>query len=203
MGHMQITKKQCVIAGVALLAVLAAFGAWLYLRPAPLPENPLTLEAGDTVSVWDFASPIANNPELVAKAKAEIQRLRGLIGSGTYPDVDIYVGIAGQYDLLGDGKQEYDYLGRATLSAGDTSGLPWHNLGVLMERLGALETARAAYEKSTLLQPLKFYYYSYLEFLTTRMKDDAAVIEKAFVTAKANIGTDADLMQLYSAWKRP
>ena len=83
------------------------------------------------------------------------------------------------------------------------NGLPWHNLGVLMERLGAIRT-RDAYEKSTLVQPeLKFYHYAYIEFLTSRTKDDAANIEKAFAFAEKNIGKTPYLTELRTEWQKP
>ena len=122
-----------------------------------------SIAKGDTIVSWNFKGAYIDRPDLIAKAEAEITRLSELLGKGTYPDVSLYVGIANQYELLGDGKQEYDYLVRAIKAdVGATSGLPWHNLGVLMERLGALGTARVAYEQSTLLQPgMKIYHYAY------------------------------------------
>ena len=46
------------------------------------------------------------------------------------------------------------------------TGLAWHNLGVLLSRLGALQTARIAYEKATLVEPqISSYHYAYIEFL--------------------------------------
>lgn len=162
----------------------------------------LSLAKGDAIPSWDFKGAYAGNAELAAKAGAEIDRLSGLIGKGQYPDVTLYVGIANQYDLLGDGKREYDSLASA-IKASETLGLPWHNLGVLMARLGALRTARAAYENATLLQPeLKFYHYAYLDFLTERMGDDAISIEKAFAAAAQNVGQDAYLSQLRSRWEQ-
>lgn len=161
------------------------------------------LNPADTIVSWDFAGAYANTPELVAKAEVEIKRLSVLLDTATSSATILSVGIANQYELLGDGKKQYEYLERAIKAdVNVTSGLPWHNLGVLMERLGALETARAAYEKSTLVQPIKFYHYAYLEFLTTRMKDDAADIEKEFAAAIQNLGQDTDILSLYSAWKR-
>lgn len=162
-----------------------------------------SIAKGESVSSWDFKGVYADDPKLIAKADAEISRLLGLIGKGTYPDMSLYVGIANQYELLGDGKQQYDYLSRAIGVSGGVSGLPWHNLGVLMERLRALETARVAYEKSTIVQPeFKFYHYAYLDFLIARMKDNATAIEKEYTSAIANLGQDADILQLYSEWKK-
>lgn len=121
------------------------------------PSQPVldlpSIAKGDSIASWDFTGAYADNSELVAKAEAEIKRLSDLIGKGTYPDVTLYVSIANQYELIGNGKKEYDYLSRA-IAADPKSGLPWHNLGVLMERLGALKTARAAYDRAEFLQPL-------------------------------------------------
>lgn len=193
------------IADSLLLQATASVSTTTTASPAPKPlREKFQLNPADTIVSWNFAGTYANAPELVAKAEAEIKRLTSLIGERTYSDASLYVGIANQYELLGDGKNEYDYLGRAiTTDANATSGLPWHNLGVLMERLGALETARTAYGEAALIQPqLKFYHYAYLEFLTTRMKDDATDIEKEFAAAIQNLGQDTDILSLYSAWKQ-
>lgn len=172
--------------------------------PAPLPAHPLPL-TGDRVVTWDFQGAYVGNSDLESRAKAEITRLSGQFGKGEYSDVALYVGIANQYELLGDGKQAYEYLGRAVREDTNvTSGLPWHNLGTLMERLGAYKTARVAYEKSTLIQPgWESWHYAYLEFLTSRMKEDTATIEKAFAAAEKNIGQDTYLLQLRSDWEKP
>lgn len=166
--------------------------------------HPLPLVTGDTIASWDFTGAYSGNPDLEIKAQNEIKRILGLMGGDSFSDLALYVGIANQYELLGNGKKEYEYLGRA-IGAGGTvsSGLPWHNLGVLMERLGALKTARVAYEKATLVDPkLKFYHAAYFEFLTTRMKDDIVDIEKAFTTAIANLGQDADILRLRFEWEK-
>ena len=170
--------------------------------PVVPPELP-SIAAGDTITLWTFKGAYTDNPELIAKAETEIKRLLDLVGKGTYPDISLFVSVANQYELLGDGEQEYTYLSRAIKVGGSATGLPWHNLGVLMERLGALQTARVAYGKAVLVQPkLKFYHYAYLEFLTTRMKDDVATIEKEYTAAIENLGQDTDILQLYSEWKQ-
>ena len=113
--------------------------------------HPLKIVAGDTITSWDFKGVYIDNAALTAKAYAEIARLTNLIGIGKYPDVNLYVSLANQYQLLGNGKQEYYYLGLA-IGADPLSGLPWHNLGVLMDRLGAKRTAQVAYDKAVSLQ---------------------------------------------------
>ncbi|MFH1178246.1 MAG: hypothetical protein V1711_00765 [bacterium] len=166
-------------------------------------QDLISIAKGDVISSWNFKGAYTDNPELIAKAEAEIKRLSDLIGKGTYTNMTLYVSIANQYGLLGDGKQEYNYLNRAIETGGSTTGLPWHNLGVLMERLGAFQTARVAYERAAVVQPeLKQWHYAYLAFLTARMKDNVADIEKAFTAAIKNLGQDSDILQLYSEWKQ-
>lgn len=174
--------------------------------PVNPPNNPVTpplpLVKGDSVISWDFKGAYTDNPELVAKAESEIKRLSNLLAAATSSAMILSVGIANQYELLGDGKKQYEYLERAARTNPE-NGLPWHNLGVLMERLGAIRTARIAYEKSTLVQPeLKLYHYAYIEFLTSRTKDDTANIEKAFSFAEKNIGKTQYLIELRAEWEK-
>ena len=167
------------------------------------PRTSFALIDGDSVASWDFRGAYTDNPELITKAKNEIQRLSEQLATATSSAMILSVGIANQYELLGDGKNQYDYLGRA-IQASPDNGLPWHNLGVLMERLGAIRTAKIAYEKSTLVQPeWKFYHYAYIEFLTSRTKDDVTNIEKAFAFAEKNIGKTQYLIDLRAEWQKP
>lgn len=171
-----------------------------------VPKNPetnlLQLASGDNIVSWNFKGAYTDNPQLVAKAESEIKRLSGQLATATSSYMITAVGIANQYELLGDGEKQYEYLERAA-RANPENGLPWHNLGVLMERLGAYETARIAYEKSTLVQPeFKFYHYAYIEFLTSRTKDDSVNIEKAFSFAEKSIGKTQYLIDLRTEWEK-
>lgn len=168
-------------------------------RPTVAPPS---IAKGDTIASWSFTGAYTNNPELIAKANAEIISLSGLLETATSSRTSLLVAVANQYELLGEGKNEYNYLSLAIAEGGEKTGLPWHNLGALMERLGALETARAAYQKATIVQPqYKQWHFAYLEFLTTRMKDNVTDVEKAFNAAFTNLGQDEDILALQSAWK--
>ena len=168
-------------------------------------QTSFAIVQGDAITSWDFKGAYMGNLELMAKAQNEIERLSGQLVTATSSAMILSVSIANQYELIGDGKKAYEYLKRAIMAdVNVTSGLPWHNLGVLMERLGAFKTARVAYEKSTLIQPeLKQWHYAYLEFLTTRMKGDTAGIAKAFAEALKYVPNDTDILQLRSEWQRP
>src|SRR3989344_4646360 len=166
-------------------------------------QTSFAIVQGDAITSWDFKGAYMGNLELMAKAQNEIERLSGQLVTATSSAMILSVSIANQYELIGDGKKAYEYLKRAIMAdVNVTSGLPWHNLGVLMERLGAFKTARVAYEKSTLIQPeMKFYHFAYLEFLTARMKDDTTDIEKEYAAAIQNLGQDSDILSLYAEWK--
>lgn len=163
--------------------------------------HPLPIVLSDSIVSWNFKGAYTDTPELVTKAQSEIQRLSGLLATATSSEMILSVSIANQYELLGRGKEQYDYLERAA-RVGAENGLPWHNLGVLMERLGAFKTARIAYEKSTVIQPqFALYHFAYLEFLIRNMKSDSIDIEKAFAAADKNLGQVPYLLTLRTEWE--
>lgn len=183
-------KTDPVIASVAVKSTQSA--------PA---QSFFSIASDDQITSWNFKGAYTDNPVLVQQAKEEIVRLSGTLGTTTSSTMTILVGIANQYELLGDGKKQYEYLNRA-IQADPGNGLPWHNLGVLMERLSALSSARIAYDKSTELQPqFSIYHFAYLEFLIAKMPNDSKDIENAFSWAEKNIGKAPYLADLRSAWK--
>lgn len=231
---MQLIEKHWIVVGSGFLVVIAAAGAVWSLFPrsvvAPSPlvsgtpptenavvasstpksivanrpvSHPLPLAKGDSIASWDFKGAYTGNPELVAKAQAEIKRFSDLLATATSSSMILSVAIANEYELLGKGKEQYEYLGRA-VRVDSGSGLPWHNLGVLLERLGAFKTARIAYEKATILQPqFAFYQFAYLEFLLQSFKQDTVVVEKAFAAAEANLGKTSYVSFLREKWQKP
>lgn len=188
------------IATSALLVFFAVALWFLYLRP---PQHPLPLAEGDHITSWYFKGTYLDGGTLETKAREEIMRLKGFLGSGEFTDYELYASIANQYELLGNGRSAYRYLGKAIeTDTANNTGLAWHNLGVLLSRLGALRTARIAYEKATLVEPqLSFYHYAYLEFLIQNMKSDTADIEEAFAAAVANLGQTSDVLDLRARWE--
>lgn len=187
--------------GCALLAVIAVLSWFLYQQSV---QHPLPLVDGDIVISWNFDGAYLDGGILEAKAKEEIKRLKGLLNSDEFTDYEIYVSISNQYELLGDGKNAYNYLGKAIKEdISNNTGLAWHNAGVLLSRLGALDTARIAYEKATIFEQQVYqYHYAYLEFLIQKKKEDSVNIEKAFAAAEAIFGNTSDLTELRSKWEK-
>src|SRR3989344_5223455 len=189
---------------VAVLIVLLA-GAWVFTRNSF--THPLPLAQGDTIASWDVQGTRNDGGELEKKANDQIARLQALLGGDQSgkdddpTDYSLYVGIANQYELLGDGKQAYEYLGRAVSIDPTETGLAWHNLGALMVKLGALKTARTAYAKAVEAQPgVSQYHIARLEFLTDRFAEDTSAVEGAFQEAEAQFGDDASILQVKAAW---
>ena len=151
-------------------------------KPKPSPSTPspvFSLVSGEVIASWDFVGTYNDNGQLEARANAEIARMKGLLNSGTYTNYELYVSIANQYELLGDGKQEYTYLNYALAIDSTKTGLAWHNMGKLLERLGAYKSARVAYDRMVQAQSTSQYIRARLEFLKAHMPEDTTAIAQA------------------------
>jgi len=195
---MQYIKKHWIAEVVGLVVIiLIAIGCWQYfveMRVQTVQINPQ-----DSISSWSFKGIYTGNDALTAKANADIAKLTSLIGKGQYPDYDIYVGIAQDYDFIGDGKSEYQSLEKA-IAVGPTGGVAWDNLGVLMEKLGALNTARDAYAKAVAVEPsVGAYQEAQLRFLTAHFPQDDTAIENAFNNGMKE-SADANLLPIDAEW---
>ena len=137
------------------------------------------LVSGDAVASWNFTGSYKDGGTLEAQANAQVARLKGLLDSGTYTNYELYVSIANQYDLLGDGKNEYTYLNDALAIDSTKTGLAWHNMGTLLARLGAVKSARIAYDRMVTAQPTAQYIRARLEFLQAHMPEDTDAITQA------------------------
>ena len=199
---MENINKNVLVAGAVIL--LLALGAWWMSQNS---AHPLPLVEGDTVSSWDFQGTYKDGGALEKKANDEIVRQKSLLGGdqsgvGDDPtDYSIYVGIANQYELLGNGKAAYNYLGRALKIDSEKTGLAWRNLGALLERLGALETARVAYARAVEAQSqIVEYHVVRLQFLIKNFADDASALNAAFDEADKEFGETPEILQVKAQW---
>lgn len=143
-----------IILGIVLIAIPVFVGSGASGYP---------LAAGETVASWKLSGAGTN----VAVTNKEIARLKGLIGKAGVPDYDLYVGIASEYELLGDGKTAYQYFSKA-IAVDPSRGLAYYNLGHLLEGLGALKTARSAYEAAAKAEPTVSVYQEAVTQFDTR-----------------------------------
>ena len=162
--------------------------------------KPIPVRLLDTVASWNFTNSYTGNAELEKKANTEINRLTGLIGTNQYSDYSLFVSIANQYDLLGDGNNEFVYLKKALAINSNSGGLAWNNLGQLMERLGAFKTAKMAYANAVAAQPnVGSYQEAELKLLTIHFPQDTSAIETAFNNGMKE-SLDSNLLPIKAEW---
>lgn len=187
-------------------AVLLGLGAWLYSQQSAV--HPLPIAEGDTIASWDWQGTHKDGGELEKRARDEITRSEELLGGDQSGENDdptdyiLYVSIANQYELLGEGKAAYDSLGKALTIDSTRTGLAWRNLGNLLERLGALNTARIAYAHAVEAQgQVSEYHVARLTFLMKYFAKDTAAIDAAFEEAEKGLGGNPpEILQLKAQW---
>jgi len=182
---MEHTKNRYILIGIVVLIALS-IGAWFAWEKAPMYSFPLVL--GEEVASWDFVGTYEDGGALEVRVRSDITRLNGLFGQEGYTDYELYVSLANQYELLGDGKKSYDYLLKALAIDAETTGLAWLNMGKLMERFGALKTARIAFDRMVAAQASLQYQTTRLEFLKAYMPEDMAAIKQAEAQLNGTLG---------------
>ncbi len=184
--------------GALILVIIVAGGAWWYATR--IYVSPFPIDPADTISSWSFKGAYSGNPVLEERTRSDMAHLKGLMGVGTYPDYQLFIGLADDAELLGDGKGEYAYLNNA-IHIDSAHGLVYVNLGHLMDELGAYHTARAAYARAVAVEPGQIVYQEdRLLFLTERFPQDIAGNTAAFAEATKQFGVDADILQIEAPW---
>lgn len=196
-----MNRTRLSIAISILLVLVVLVGAWRFSQRTTVSHQ-LPLAEGDSIASWNFAGAYSNNPELQTKAKTEIEKLTSFIGnSKEFTDYLLYVQIAAQYELLGDGAQTYAFLNKAVAIDPVHTGLAWANLGELMGRLGAFQTARVAYAKAVEAQPsVMNYHTARLEFLIAHFAEDTVAVEGAFSEATKQFDDSPQILQIKAQW---
>lgn len=164
------------IFGAFALVLLAL--VWWKFGPDPISDFTIPMAEGEAVSSWNYQGTYTGNVEFEARAHAEIERLEKLFGSKEFTDYVLYVSIANQYGLLGNGEKELEYLQKALAFDSENTGLAWYNAGILFERFGANKTARYAFEHAVAAQPIGQYRLALVEFLKRHYPGDAAIAEQ-------------------------
>ena len=196
MGESNSNMRRTTLIGVAAI-VLIGLGVWFSMHSGSTVNR---LVAGEKIQNWNFQGAYTGNADLEKRAADEIARLQLQIGKGPETDYSYYVSIASQYDLLGDGKNEYVYLNKALGIDAEHTGLAWFNLGALFERLGALKSARESYRRAAAAQNYQQYVNAYLEFLTQHFPDDETAINEAYSIAQQILGESPGLLEIRARW---
>jgi len=152
-----------------IVALIIGGGIWFgFLRE----ENPFPIDSRDTITSWELTNIYADNPEGAQRVKENIQRFKEEIGKKENTEYELYVSIANEYRLLGDGKQSYNYLQKALAVDNDRTSVAWHNIGIVLRDLGAIHSARTALRSAYEIQPLPTYKMAYECFLAEYFPDE-------------------------------
>lgn len=184
---------------MAVIAVLAV-AIVVAIHLGNKTEAPSLLVEGER-PVWDFEGPYEASDELILKARTETERLKDLVGSGEFSDYDIYVGIAEQHSLLGEGKESYEYLLKA-IEESKTRSLAFSNLGTLFGRVGALESGKRAYEMALDRDDNVTNRINYIQHLEQYFADDLDLVESAHTFAIEKFPNSKVLQQRYESFKK-
>jgi len=159
---------------IVVIIVAVSLLGWFFKQDIIIAfaKNPFPIVATDNISSWDFKGAYTGNQELEQKAFSEISRIKSLFRKSDYSDYELYVSIANQYELLGDGTKEYKFLGMALLEDSTEAGLAWFNMGRLMEKLGAYNTAKVAYERAVEAQAAMVYSEALNDLLFAHFPDE-------------------------------
>lgn len=183
------------IFALALASIVGAGAYWYSLQPNAV----FTIDAQDTITSWDVQTAHKDGGELEQRVRDEIVRLNEHLADEATepPDYQIHVGLSNQYLLLGDGEAAYEELLKALAIDSTMTGLAWHNMGTLMDRLGAKHSAREAFARAVDAQPhIDAYHSAYINFLMSRFGDDVLAVTSALDRAETQFNDDTFVFQL-------
>ncbi len=227
---MNISKKQWIVVGVVIVAVIAALSWFRYAKAPTLPNageptstasstvptnttasstetattsnviKQFPINSADKIVSWTFKGAYTGNNTLVAQANADIANLTSMFGKGTYDDYDLYLGIGNDDILLGDGAGAYKNYNHS-ISIHPKKGLAYANLGHLMNELGAYNTAADAYAKAVAVESgMLEYHIERLNYLTKQFPNNRDVIASALSDANKAFGDNASILVIEAKW---
>ncbi len=181
------------------IVIIVAGGVWIFAA-THASVNPLPIDPRDSITSWNFQGAYSS-ATLAPQKETEIASFKAKLGKGQYPDYQILLAIGEDYELMGDGKDAYNYYGKSAEASSTQAALAFNNIGALMERLGAVNTAQEAYSKAVALNPqTELYQLAYLEFLTND-EPQSSITPAAFSAAKSALGsTTPDILIVEANW---
>ncbi len=159
--------------------------------------KPFSLDTRDTIVSWELSVGNGFSKNVI---QTKIISLSEKIGKGIYPNYDIYIQIAQEYEMLGDGYNAYKFYLLATKDKPQKA-LAFNNIGNLLARLGAYNSAHDAYIRATTLEPsVELYWISYLNFIALHEKT-ALTTATVFTSAMKATNSATDVRIARANWE--
>jgi tetratricopeptide (TPR) repeat protein len=153
---------------IVILGAFLGIGYYSYVSLS-VPHYPVASQ--DSVSSWNFPSAYAKGSEDEKRVQTEIDKLKALLGKQE-SDYEVLVGIAAEYELLGEGQKSYLYLSKA-ISDSPNKALAYFSIGHLFERVGALYSAKQTYGLAVEKEPGNTLYKEYLDQFLNKYAEQA------------------------------
>lgn len=191
-------KKLAIPFGVLVAIIIGVFVAFSVGNRDS--EEVFSLVSGER-PVWDISGIYEGNKELEARAQNEIEKLNSLRDSAEFSEYDIEIGIAQQYELLGNGERAYQHL-LAAIEINPARSLAYSNLGVLLGKAGARESAKVSFEMALDRDDNVTNRINYIQHLEQYFGNNLSLIESAHVSAIEKFPRSKVLQERYEGWKK-
>jgi len=180
-------RYKIVIIISVIVVLLVGYFVFVNKEKAPIVNtypSIFVINDSDKINSWNFVGAYSDNLELQNKSRKEIEELLLKLNDEKQNKFNLNIEIANRYHFLGDGEKEFYYLSKALEIDSTNTGLPYHNMGNLMDKIGAYNSAKDAYRKSFDIQPLDFYIDTYIEFMKQRFPQE---LEEEVLKAKKEV----------------
>lgn len=182
-----------VVVGIALLVL-----GWFIFGGRVRPADTFAIDATLLPNAWEFNGLYAT-PELALQVEKNIANLKEKLNESGADKYDLYVSLAQQYMLIGQGEDAYKYLVRA----GDEdpgNSLAFQTMGVLLESLGAQDAAEVALKQAVVVQPQIVQNHLALIGFYVRQNAEFSTIDAAFNYALEKSGKAVNVLKEYAQW---
>ena len=183
-----------VVAVLVLVGAVAFVGYKVFLQQPGWPTSSHFSLAEDPTTInWNFPA-VTNDADTVER---QIERIKNT------SDIDAYekaISLGEEYRLLGEGDKAYTYILQA-VDLEPNKSLPYLNLGTLLEKVGALDSARSAYERAVTVEPqYENNHANLVQFYMRYYPNDTKLIEATFKNGLEHTGNNETLLKNYAQW---
>jgi len=182
------------LALIVVLAIVGFAGYKLYFEETGWPTSShFDLLEDPTTINWKFDA-------VTKDATSAEERIKQISGDSTIGDYEKDLSLAEEYRLLGEGDLTYKYLLKA-IDVLPNKSLTYGNLGDLLEKVGAIDSARGAYERAvTVESQYPVNHSNLIQFYIRNYSDDTDLIKSTFESALDRTGKDETLMKEFAQW---
>lgn len=193
-----VEKQQPTVSGTSTTTQIVKSAGVTNKQSIKKTELPgLAIDSRDSITSW--STKVIATPDVKKQIQENIISLSSKINNSK-DNYNVFIQIAQDYELLSDGKSAYSFY---TLAAKEkpTNALAFSNIGNLMQKLGAYNTAQKAYAESVRLSPsAELYWLAYLSFLSAH-EQIAPYTPSVFAAARKATNSAPNVLIAEANWE--